>query len=273
MDIFWIYLNKLKKAEFLEEIKIFSKQSIIFTPNPEILLKVKNDEEFKNILLQADYLLPDGIGIYLAYQILEPSISFTKALFFLPYFIFKILFKKKELYELYGERICGSDLTKDLLAFASTENKKIIIIDLYNPTDAKKQESQKIFASKIQEKYPKLIFEYFIYNPSEKEKIIDTIAKSWGEILFSTLWMKSQEKSVLEIVEKCKNIKIALWIGSSFDYIVGFQKRAPDFIVKSWFEWFYRIFFWPQKIRRLKRIGNAIFVFTYEVFAYKKAEK
>ncbi len=272
MDIFWIYLNKLKKAEFLEEIKTLKKQSIIFTPNPEILLKLKNDGEFRDILEKASYLIPDGIGIYLAYQILEKKYSFFTSIFLLPYFIYKLIFKKKELYELYWERICGSDLTKDLLRFAEEEKKQIVIIDLYNPTDSKKQLSQKVFASKIKEKYEKLTFDYYIYNPNEKEQIIENISNSSWEILFSTLGMKTQEKSILDIMEKCKNIKIGLWIGSSFDYIVGFQKRAPEFMVKSGFEWFYRIFFWPQKIKRIKRIWNAIFVFTYEVFVYKKGK-
>jgi exopolysaccharide biosynthesis WecB/TagA/CpsF family protein len=84
--------------------------------------------------------------------------------------------------------------------------------------------------------------------------------------LFSTLWMKSQEKSVIEIIEKCKNIKIWLWVWSSFDYFIGFQRRAPEIFRKLWIEWFYRIFTWPKKIVRLKRIYKAIFLFIFEVF-------
>jgi UDP-N-acetyl-D-mannosaminuronic acid transferase (WecB/TagA/CpsF family) len=35
------------------------KQNIVFTPNPEILLKTKNDSEFKELLNKATYLTPD----------------------------------------------------------------------------------------------------------------------------------------------------------------------------------------------------------------------
>jgi hypothetical protein len=69
-------------------------------------------------------------------------------------------------------------LTKDLLKFAEEEKKEIVIIDLYNPTDRKKQESQKIFVSKIKEKYDKLSFKYYIYNTNEKEQIIESISNS-----------------------------------------------------------------------------------------------
>jgi exopolysaccharide biosynthesis WecB/TagA/CpsF family protein len=77
--------------------------------------------------------------------------------------------------------------------------------------------------------------------------------------------MKRQEKSVVEIMEKCENIKIWLWVGSSFDYFIGFQKRAPKLWRTLWLEWLYRLLTWPRKLERLKRLWNAIFVFTFKV--------
>jgi N-acetylglucosaminyldiphosphoundecaprenol N-acetyl-beta-D-mannosaminyltransferase len=82
-----------------------------------------------------------------------------------------------------------------------------------------------------------------VYKPDEKNKIIKKIKSSEAKILFSTLGMKKQEKSVIEIMEQASNIKLGLGIGSSFDYLIGFQKRAPDFMVDAGFEWLYRIFF------------------------------
>jgi exopolysaccharide biosynthesis WecB/TagA/CpsF family protein len=82
--------------------------------------------------------------------------------------------------------------------------------------------------------------------------------------------MKAQEKSVVEVMEKCKNIKIWMWIGSSFDYFIGFQKRAPKFWRLLWLEWLYRLITWPQKLKRLKRLYNAIFVFIWKVLNYNK---
>ena len=71
MKIFWIEIQNLKYKDLFTEITKFEKQNIVFTPNPEILLKIKSDEEFKNILLKADFLTSDGIWLYIAYQILD----------------------------------------------------------------------------------------------------------------------------------------------------------------------------------------------------------
>jgi exopolysaccharide biosynthesis WecB/TagA/CpsF family protein len=118
-------------------------------------------------------------------------------------------------------------------------------------------------------KFPKLNFDFFIYSPEKKDEIIKKICSSDSKILFSTLWMKKQEKSVIEIMNKCQNIKLGLWIGSSFDYFTGFQKRAPKFWRAIWLEWFYRIFTWPKKLQRLQRIYRAVFVFILEVLKSK----
>lgn len=270
MDIFWIYLNSLKKDDFIEEILSFDKRNIVFTPNPEILLKAKKDKEFFRILRKADYLLPDGIGLYLAYQILDNNFSRFLNSILLPFYIFHLLFKKKYLYEKYGERICGSDLTKELLEKSSQKGIKIAILDLYNPHDEKKVASQKIFEEKLKQSYPSLQFSYFIFDSSKKDFIFKEIDTSWAKIIFSTLGMKTQEESIVECMEKCESLMLWIWVGSSFDYIVGMQKRAPFLFQKTGFEWLYRIFFWPQKLKRLKRIYNALIVFPFEVLISKK---
>ena len=132
MQIFWIELNKLKYNDFLNflksELKVEEKsQKIIFTPNPEILLNTLKDQEFKEILQKADYLTIDWIGIYIALQILSTSSPFRRRLLWgllLPYYFFNLFFRRKYLYEKYWERICGSDLTRDLVDFAEKKELK-----------------------------------------------------------------------------------------------------------------------------------------------------
>jgi len=269
MQIFWIKLDKLKYETFLNVLLKLDKQKIVFTPNPEILLKTKTDKEFKELLKNANFLTPDWIGLYVAFQILNNNHWRIINIFLLPYFFFNLFFRRKFLYSKYGDRICGSDLTKDIV-LASEENWiKITIIDLYNPTDLKKVESQKVFPSLLKKTFPKLDFDYFIYEDSKKEDIINKISSSKSKILFSTLGMKKQEQSIVEIMQSCNNIKLWLGIWSSFDYFIWFQKRAPKLIRTIWLEWLYRLLTWPRKIDRMKRLYNAIFVFVWEVFREK----
>lgn len=270
MQIFWIKLNKLKYKEFLKEILKLEKQNIVFTPNPEILIKINSDKEFKTIIKTANYLTPDGIWLYIAFQIIENDFWKIINTFLIPYFFFNLFFRKKYLYKKYWDRICWSDLTKDLVLKAEKKWIKVTIIDLYNPNDKNKVESQKKFPQLLKQKFPKLDFDYFIYYPKDKEKIIQNISKSDSKILFSTLWMKKQEQSVIEVMKKAKNIKLWLGIWSSFDYFIWFQKRSPKVWRNLGLEWLYRLLTWPRKIDRLKRICNAIFVFNYTVLKNKK---
>lgn len=270
MKIFSIKIPNLKYKNLFEKITKFEKKTVVFTPNPEILLKIKTDKEFENILKQADFLTSDWIWLYIAYQILDNK--FWKIINFLalPYFFSNLFFRRKYLYEKYWERICGSDLTKDLLIFAEKDSIKITILDLYNPNDSKKVASQNIFKEKLQEKFPNLKFDYIIFNPEKKSEIFENIKKSDSKIVFSTLWMKKQEENILETMENCKNIKLGLWVWSSFDYFIWFQKRAPKICRNLGLEWLYRLLTWPRKLYRIKRLYRAIVLFTFEVLKSKK---
>lgn len=268
MKIFNITLNNLKYIDFFKQITRFEKQEIVFTPNPEILLKTILDKEFESLLNKATILTPDGIWLYIAYQMLEDTSPVVRTLK-IPVYFYHLFFNKYRLYEKYWERICGSDVTKDLLFYCESENVSITIIDLYNPNDEGKVASQKIFSDRLSSVFPELEFDYIIYNPEKKSEILNQIKTSNSKIVFSTLGMKKQEQSVVDIMEYCPNIKLGLWIWSSFDYFIGFQKRAPKIFSDIWLEWLYRIATWPQKLKRLERIYNAIVVFLMQVIKTK----
>lgn len=270
MNIFWVKLSKLKYNDFFTELLNSSKKNIIFTPNPEILLKVRKDNEFREILDEANYLLPDWIGLYIAFQILDNKYPKLVNFLLIPYFFFNLFFRREYLYSKYWDRICGSDLTKDLIEYANREKKKISIIDLYNPTDLNKIASQNLMKLKLKEKYPDAIFNIHIYREEIRDDIIKEINDSWDEIMFTTLWMKRQEQVLLDLMSKCNTVRIWAWIWSSIDYLIWFQMRAPKVFRIIWLEWLYRLITWPRKMDRLNRIYNAIFIFIYMVIINKK---
>lgn len=175
-----------------------------------MLLKVKKDIQFQEILNQATYKTPDGIGLYIAFQILDSKKSLPINILLLPYYFFNLFFRRKALYEKYGDRICGSDMTKELLTIAEKENIPVVVSDLYNPNDDKKINAQNIFLKKIKEVYPNLEIELFIWNLKEKTKVLESIKNSKARMLFSTLGMKLQEENVIEIMNACPNIVLGL---------------------------------------------------------------
>lgn len=269
MDIFWVKLSRLNYDNFLEKITSSKEKNIIFTPNPEICLSAREDKEFKDILNKSTYNIPDAIGLYIAFQILDNTHSSLINTLLLPYFITKLFTRKKFLYEKYGDRIQWSNLTKDLLEYSQKNKVWITIIDLYNPTDHKKVASQKIMIEKLNKKYPYVVFHLYIYEAEKEEEIIKKINNTDDKILLVTLGAKKQEKLIISIYEKLDNIKIFAGIWSSIDYIIWFQRQAPDWIKSIWFEWLYRLFTGPGKLKRLKRIYNALFKFTYTVIIDK----
>lgn len=276
MKIFELEIPALRYTDFFAEITAFlqaqenSKWRSIFTPNPEICLATLSDREFLDALLEADYLTSDGIGLYLAYQIQDNDYGKIINTLLFPYFLSKLFFSRYSLYQKYGERICGSDLTEDLLYFCEEKWIKIAILDPSFPNDVKKCEAQNNFWVNLKKVFPELLFDHYIYSENNAQEVFQNIAISEAQVLFSTLGMKTQELSVLEGLNKCTNLKLGLWVGSSFDYFIWFQKRAPESWRNAGFEWLYRIFTSPGKIKRFKRILRATIVFPITVIFHKQ---
>ncbi|MDR2640005.1 MAG: hypothetical protein LBC61_01365 [Candidatus Peribacteria bacterium] len=61
MQIFSIKIDNIKYDKLFSEITKLKSQNIVFTPNPEILLKTLQDKEFKDLINKANYKTPDGI--------------------------------------------------------------------------------------------------------------------------------------------------------------------------------------------------------------------
>ncbi|MBC6153383.1 glycosyltransferase, partial [Listeria booriae] len=54
------------QADFVEELyeaALNEERLFVVTANPEIVMHARTDKEFEAILRQADYIVPDGIGI------------------------------------------------------------------------------------------------------------------------------------------------------------------------------------------------------------------
>lgn len=272
MEIFWIKCFKTTETEIIDIIKKSNKPLKIFTPNPEIMLHSKKDKSFRECLIKADYLLPDWIWLYLAYQILEDNSHFLIILLKLPLFVFNLLFKKDKLYEKYWEKITWSHLTKKLLEEYNKIWWNIWILDLYTETDIKKIESQKLMPIKLKERYPNINFTIVRHQKENIKEEIETFNKNKCDVIFCSLWMVKQELAISKILPYTA-AKAWLWIGWSLDYFIGFQKEAPAKVKKAWFEWLYRLITYPKKLVMLKKIWRAVFVFTYFVLKEKYVQK
>jgi len=192
----------------------------------------------------------------------------------LPWFISSILFRKQWLYERYGERICGSDVSKDLIEYAADNHIEVVIIEplveeILTKQDAAKVLHQQKTAQLLQKKYAGLKVRVIIvsmknYKLSEIKSQMDTDQPSY---LFCTFGAVKQEKFIEEIFSKLPNVKVAIGCGGSIDFLTGFYERSPQFWRTLGFEWLWRISQNPK--RQIKKIKRALFDFLGAVYEEK----
>lgn len=268
MYFLWLSLHQWTYSDFLERIKNPQKKTLVFTPNPEILVRANQDEEFLETLGRADFLTPDANGLYTASLIQDGSSLFSA--------FFQTLFQKKKLRETYGELIQWSNLTRDLVNFSIQEKKNIMMIDNYritnpeNEFEKKKMEIQSRLPELFRERFPHLYI-HIVFDggetPLELAEIVQTQNISY---IFSCIGMKTQEKRLIEIFDVLPEDQkvVGLGVGSSFDYLLGLQIRAPIIFQKLGLEWLYRLMLEPRK--RWRRIYTAVVEFPRMIIKTRK---
>ncbi|GAB0174368.1 MAG: WecB/TagA/CpsF family glycosyltransferase [Candidatus Altimarinota bacterium] len=256
MRILGLNIHEGKYRDFLEYIRHPLQPTLVFTPNPEILVKASSDSDFYNTLKKADFLIPDANGLYTA-TLIQEGASYIGALF-------RTFFLKRNLSKRYGELMRGSTLTKDLVDFACDSGESVLMIDNYrihkpkNSFEERKMQVQAELSERFQKKFPKLMIEILFDGEKTPEQIAQLIQDKDIRYVFSCIGMKAQEVRLTEIFshipDSCKVLGIG--VGSSFDYLLGLQKRAPVIFQKAGLEWFYRLL--QDPFVRWERIKRAL---------------
>lgn len=228
--IFGVHIDKLKQVEVIEKIKTFLKEEkirTIFTPNTEIVMEAKEDENLKNILNQGDIVIPDGIGLIYASKI-----------------------KRKDL----PERVTGCDVSFEILDIANKEGYSLFLL-------GGKEGVAKEAAKNINKDYPNIKIAgyqngYFKgahighLGHQEEKDIIKNINESKADILFVGFGAPKQEIWINENKEKLNNCKLVIGNGGTVDILAGTMTRAPEIYQKLGLEWLYRLAKDPKRIRR-----------------------
>jgi len=191
----------------------------IVTPNPEIVLSARKDANFSQIINNADYVIPDGIGIIKGAQSLGTPIH---------------------------ERITGFDTLQYLMRAANRKQLKVYLL-------GSKPEVIQASADKIKKDFSQIDLVGFHdgYFKDETE-IVNEIAEKKPNIVFVALGSPKQEL----FINKYRNNADAIWIGvgGSFDVFSGTKKRAPKIMQTLNLEWLYRLAKEPTRFGRMLAI-------------------
>ncbi len=236
INILGVNITKENRDVILKKIHSFlsgEKARYIVTPNPEIILNAHDDEELFYILNHADISLADAMGIKIAGLFMGRHIK----------------------------RFTGSDLTNYLLEYSEKNNIKIAVLNWRGGLSLASD-----IEESLEKKFPKL--KYYIKDIDRKGELIDfeKLNNFSPDILFSTLGSPWQEKNIYHSKDKIKNLKLALAIGGSFDFVTGKKIRAPKIFRLGGFEWLWRLIIQPS---RIKRIYRATIVFMCHFFIWR----
>lgn len=160
-----------------------NKKSFIVAINPEKILKARKDEKLKELLNNATYEIPDGIGVIYASKLRKGNIK---------------------------TRITGIDSMEMLCKLSEEKKYKIFMYGAKEETIKKAKENLEI-------KFPNIQIVGTI-NGYEKDndKIISSINKSKADIVFVALGSPKQEYWITENMDKV-SAKIFQGVGGSFD--------------------------------------------------------
>lgn len=104
----------------------------------------------------------------------------------------------------------------------------------------------------LKKKYPKLKVSFVLEEPG---KIPAT------DILFVAFGAPKQEKWIAKNLDKL-DVKVAMAVGGSFDYISGEVKRAPLWIRSLGLEWLFRLIIQPWRIKRQLALIKYLYMLT-----------
>lgn len=191
-------------------------KSLIVAINPEKIIKAKNDPALKKLLNEAEFQIPDGIGVILASKIQKGQIT---------------------------SRVTGVDMMMRLCEEAEKRQKPIFLYG-GKPGIADKA------AEKLKELFPSIIISGTQDGyEKDNEKVIAKINEAKPDLLFVAMGSPKQENWINANREQL-HPTIYQGVGGSFDVLAGNVKRAPEAFQKIGMEWFYRLMKEPKRIKR-----------------------
>ncbi len=193
------------------------KKTFLVTANPEIVMYARKDEEYREILKDADYVIADGTGVILGSKMLGTPLP---------------------------ERVAGYDLMCSLLEAGSREGWSAYFLG------AKKEVVEKAVDT-VHVKYKGLkVAGYHDGYFKNSDAIVAEIKAAKPDLIFVAVGFPRQEKWIYEHMGEFEK-GLFIGVGGSFDVLAGTVKRAPELWQRVHAEWLYRLLQEPKRWKRM----------------------
>ncbi|MBW6440838.1 WecB/TagA/CpsF family glycosyltransferase [Patescibacteria group bacterium] len=272
-EILGIKINRMTTKEVLEKIKGFllsNNQHYIVTLNPEMVVETQKHFLFKEIINDADLVIPDGIGILWAMEFIKKRQLFSikknkklltnflrillQSILAFIYSLVKLLFNSKHRINILQYRTTGIDLIYRICESENIKDKRIYLLGAEGEVANRAANNLKRKYSNIDIVGAEEGIRKSQDSNTENEELIQRINRVTPNIIFVAFGVPKQEIWISDNLKKMPSVKIAIGVGGSFDFIAGKIKRAPLFFQRLGLEWLYRLIKEPK---RIKRIYNA----------------
>ncbi len=195
---------------------------IVVTPNAEILQMYVKDARVKQAMLQADYVVPDGIGLLLSAKRMKTPLK---------------------------EKVAGIELGTHLLRRCAAEGKRVYFLGAKPGVAAKAKEEllkdlPQLQVVGVQDGY---------FTKEQEPALIEEINRLDVDMLFVCLGAPKQEQWMAAHQKELK-VGVMLGLGGTLDVLAHTVKRAPSWMIHCGLEWLYRTAKEPHRIMRIARL-------------------
>jgi N-acetylglucosaminyldiphosphoundecaprenol N-acetyl-beta-D-mannosaminyltransferase len=203
----------------------------VYIANVHMLVEAHKDDQFSNVLSNADLITPDGMP--LVWMLKLQGVH-------------------------HQDRVAGLDVLLSLCERASAEGVSVFFLGSQSAI----LEKMRI---QLEQEFPNLQIAgmeplpFRPLTPEEDDAIVQKLNQSGAGLLFLSLGCPKQEKWIANHKDRVHMVMLGL--GAAFPVYAGIHRRAPNFIRSFGLEWLYRLFQEPKRLS--KRYGSTIPLFLW----------
>ena len=223
-DILGLHFDNVTMEEALAVAEDFldgDRPRVVVTPNAEIGYDAAKDGDFRDLLNRADLMLPDGAGVVLAARLRKTPLK---------------------------GKVAGIDFAANLLPIFARRGTRLFLLG-GKPGVAEQA------AEKMRAQAPGLVIcgaadGYF----QAEGPVVEALKAAGAEAVFVCLGAPKQERFMLDHRDELPGVRLMAGLGGSLDAFAGNVKRAPQWMIRTNLEWFYRLCKEPRRIGRMTRL-------------------
>lgn len=219
MTIMGCEVDNLDMEETLQRIEEFihdgsPHQHVVI--NADKVVKAHRDPELRRIINECALINADGMPVVWASRLLGKPLK---------------------------ERVAGVDLFDALMRRAAEKGWRVYLLGA-------REEVVSGVKTLYEKRYPNLVFAGYrngYWKPEEESSVAVAIGETRPDLLFVAISSPKKEQFLGRYQAEMK-VPFAMGVGGTFDVAVGKVKRAPVWMQKSGFEWFYRFLQEPRRM-------------------------